>query len=487
MTSVQTPAQLTPFDGSFLRLESSHAHMHVGFSAIFARPDRGPRPTIEALREQVATRLGGVPWCRWRLQEAPLGLSEPRWVEDPDFNLDAHVIGLTGPHADVSRESFEALRDTVMSAPLDRSRPLWQLCLVPRLDDGRIGLVGKVHHSLVDGFAALGLVGLILDEQPDAVPQAPEPQWRPDRPSGTVDWAVSGLVRTAGDALGVVRGAAEAATRPATTFRNVVGGVGDVVQAVREDFLPASPRSPLNVPIGSRRTLATHRATRDQVRAARSGGGTINDIGLTVVAGALRELALRRGEPPVAPLKAMIPVSMRNAGDDEPGNRITMVYIGLPVHLASPEHRRQEVRMQTRRIKESGRQFGTQTIFRMAGLLPAPVRSPVVRALASPRVFNLTVSQSPAPRGSMHFMGCELEEPYSVVPIADGHALAIGMVRYDQELFFGCYGDPDALPEIGELPALLEAEVSALASAPREEGSVQANGGEPVAAAGSQS
>ena len=142
-----------------------------------------------------------------------------------------------------------------------------------------------------------------------------------------------------------------------------------------------------------------------------------------------------------------------------------MVYIGLPVHLASAVERLQEVRAETRQIKDTARRFGTETVFRAAGLLPAPVRSPVVRALASPRVFNLTVSQSPAPRGGLSLMGCELEEPYSVVPIAQGHALAIGMVRYNRELFFGCYGDPDALPEIEELPALLESELHALAAA----------------------
>ena len=126
------------------------------------------------------------------------------------------------------------------------------------------------------------------------------------------------------------------------------------------------------------------------------------------------------------------------------------------MHLDSPQQRLDEVRAQTRRMKSTGRRFGTQTVFRAAGLLPAPVRTPVVRALASTRVFNLTVSQSPAPRGPLYLMGCELEEPYSVVPIAQGHALAIGMVRYKQELFFGCYADPDAIPEVRELPELLE-------------------------------
>jgi WS/DGAT/MGAT family acyltransferase len=268
----------------------------------------------------------------------------------------------------------------------------------------------------------------------------------------------------------VARGAARAALRPRASLGGAIEDVGRVAQAVREDLLPAAPPSPLNVPIGARRTLASYRAPRTQLRDARSRGGTLNDVGLAVVTGALRELSLRHGEPPVAPLKTMIPVSMRRANETESGNRISMVYIALPVHLDSPQGRLDVVRAQTRRIKSTGRRFGTQNVFRAAGLLPALVRTPVVKALASPRVFNLTVSQSPAPRGPLYLMGCELQEPYSVVPIAQGHALAIGMVRYNQELFFGCYADPDAIPEIHELPGLLEAELRVLSGTPSDDG-----------------
>jgi diacylglycerol O-acyltransferase len=475
--SAHSPSQLSPLDGSFLRLDTPQAHMHVGFHAVYSAPSDGAaRPSIEALRERVARRLPGVPWCRWRLQDAPLGLSEPRWVEDPDFDLDAHVIGLTGPDTGVGQEAFEALRDSILSAPLDRSRPLWQVFLIPRLEDGRVGMVGKIHHSLVDGFAALQIVALVLDadedEQVDPDPEAtadvPELS-RPTGPQGTVAWAADALLRTAADGLGVARQTAQAALRPRASVTGAIEEIGRVAQAVREDLLPPSPPSALNASIGARRTLVGYRAPRQQLREARSRGGTLNDVGLAVVTGALRELSLRRGEPPVAPLKTMIPVSMRKADQTEAGNKISFVYIGLPVHLDSPQERLDEVRAQTRRIKSTGRRFGTQTVFKAAGLLPAPLRSPVVKALGSQRVFNLTVSQSPAPRGPLHLMGCELEEPYSVVPISQGHALAIGMVRYNQELFFGCYADPDALPEARDLPGLLQAELRVLGGDPAED------------------
>jgi hypothetical protein len=117
------------------------------------------------------------------------------------------------------------------------------------------------------------------------------------------------------------------------------------------------------------------------------------------------------------------------------------------------------VREQTQRLKQTDRPIGTRTLYQAAGLLPAPLRSPAAEAMAAPRQFNLTVSQSPAPRGSLYLLGCALEEVYSVVPIAQGHALAIGMVRYRQELFFGCYADPDALREVRQLPAHIAAEL----------------------------
>jgi hypothetical protein len=215
------------------------------------------------------------------------------------------------------------------------------------------------------------------------------------------------------------------------------------------------------VPIGARRSLVGYHAGRSEVRAARGAGGTINDIGLAVVAGALRALALREGDPPRSPLKAMVPVSMRRVGESGPGNKIAMVNLELPIDVASRGERLERVRAQTQRLKTGDRAQATEALYAASGLLPAPLRSAVVKAMASPRTFNLTISQSPAPR-EFSLLGCEVKEVYSVVPIAQGHALAIGMIRFRQELFFGCYADPDAFPSVTELPALLESEMRGL-------------------------
>jgi WS/DGAT/MGAT family acyltransferase len=451
--------RMSALDGSFLRLESSAAHMHVGWNAVFAVPDGGARPTLAALRDRVAERIDDVGWCRWRLEPAPLGLGEPRWVDDPAFELTAHVQALAGPDEPVTYDAFGALRDEMLSAPLDRARPMWQIFLVPRLEDGRVGLLGKIHHSLVDGIAALQIVSLVADDIPPAGSSAvAEP------PRGAAGWALGELAHTTQQAMGAARAVAGGVAHPVAGAR----WASRLLQAARQDILPAAPESRLNVPIGQRRSLVGYHASRDVVRAARAAGGTINDVGLAVVAGALRALAERQGEQPGAPLKAMVPVSMRRPDESGPGNRIAMVAIELPIHLAEGPERLQFVRAGTRHLKDSGRAEGTYALMRAGGLVPAWLRSPVVRRLASPRVFNLTVSQSPAPRNALHMLGCEMQEVYSVVPIADEHALAIGMIRYRRELFFGCYADPDALPEIRDFPGLLEAEMLALGAAARE-------------------
>jgi WS/DGAT/MGAT family acyltransferase len=450
--------RLSALDASFLRLESSEAHMHVGWSAMLTVPDGHARPTIGALRERVAERLDDLGWCRWRLHRAPLGLSEPSWVEDREFDLEAHVRVLSDPGEPVSRARFDDLRDALLSEPLDRSRALWQICIVPRLDDGRWGLLGKVHHALVDGIAALQIVSLVLDAPPRGA-SAQSAALPTGAAQGRVQWAVGEVAQMAHVGLKTVR----AAAHPYGSVRRAVRDGRRALSAARTDLLPRAPQSRLNAPIGSRRTLVGYQASRAELRDARARGGTFNDIGLTLVAGALRAVAVRRGEPPRAPLKVMVPVSMRQANETGPGNQISMVYIKLPVDLGSQTDRLESVRAQMQGLKASSRAQGTQILYSAGGLLPAPLRSPVVKALASPRRFNLTISQSPGPRGAIHVLGSEVQEVYSVVPIADLHSLAIGMVRYRNELFIGCYADPDAFPDVHELPALLDAELHGLA------------------------
>jgi hypothetical protein len=228
-----TARRLSALDASFLRLESSRAHMHVGRSALFEVPDPNRRPTLAALRERVAGRLEALHRCRWRLQGAPLGLSEPRWVvEDRRFDLHHHVRALANPDERVGHDRFAELRDALLSEPLDHERPPWEICLIPRLEDGRMAMVGKIHHALVDGIAALQIVGLIVDEpeQGDGVAASSGNRDRAapstSGPQDPLAWALDEVAHAARTGLGTARAAAGAALRPAGRSRLAGAAIG---------------------------------------------------------------------------------------------------------------------------------------------------------------------------------------------------------------------------------------------------------------------
>src|SRR5690242_14456581 len=163
--------RLSALDTSFLTVETPTAHMHVGWAAVFDLPEDGPRPTFEELRDHIGARLSRAPRYRQRLEEVPFGVNDPVWVDDGDFDVRNHVIDARGT-------DLGEMLDSAMSTPLERSRPLWECWVAPRLDDGRIAVVGKAHHSMVDGLAAVELAALLLDPAPDP-PPAGDGRWLP--------------------------------------------------------------------------------------------------------------------------------------------------------------------------------------------------------------------------------------------------------------------------------------------------------------------
>ena len=391
-------------------------------------------------------------------------------MRDDKFDLEAHVRALSRPAEGLSYERFADLRDDAFSQPLDLRRAPWEICMVPRLADGRMAMVGKIHHSLVDGIAALQIVGLIVDE-PEQGDDGAEPSDEGGRaaPSTTgplhpLAWAADEAAHVARAGLGAARSVAGPRSTRSTPPAAPSASARGFLEAARTDLLPRAPASPLDTPLSPRRTLVGYhaRALAAARRSSRRGRHAQRPR-----AGRRR----RRGPEPrdrprpttTEPLKAMVPVSMRAPGEDGPGNRISMVYIQLPVQLDTPQRRLAAVRAETQALKSSARAKGTETLYAVGSLVPAPLRAPVVKALSSPRTFNLTISQSPGPRGELMVLGAKMEEVYSVVPITERHALAIGMVRYRRELFIGCYADPVALPEVTRLPELLDAELRALA------------------------
>jgi len=457
-------SRLSPIDASFLHLESARTHMNVGWSAFCSLPDNAERPTIEMLRERVAGRLRHVPRCRQRLQFHPLGLGEPHWVDDPAFAIEKHVVALGEPGEPLSAERFARRRDALLSSPLDRDRPLWQIALAPCLDDGRAAVLGRVHHAMADGAAALQIAALGLDA-PGADDAGGAERWRPEPAPTPAAIAADPLLRGAEITARAVGDAARAALRPRDSARSVVRDARRVAAALAEDLLPRAPGSRLNHGLGARRTLIGHREALSDVRAA--GAGTLNDAGLAIVAGALRALALERGEP-AHPLKALVPVDVRRPHERGAlGNHVSLAAVWLPLHVRSPEARLAHVRASTERFKRAERPAGVRALICGMGLLPSGLRGAMLRA-ASPGVFNLTVSSIPGPRTPMSMLGAQFDEVYPVVPVAEGQALSIGMLRYHRHLHFGLHADPDALPDASLLPQLIAEEVRCLGACARD-------------------
>jgi WS/DGAT/MGAT family acyltransferase len=457
-------SRLTHIDGSFLRVETPNAHMHVAWSGLFEPPAGEPRPTVERLREKVESRLHLVPRFRQRVEAPPLGLTEPAWMDDPLFEVRRHVSEL-GTGEPLSLADFRRLTDAALSRPLRRNRPLWHIHLAPELHDGQVGLLFKIHHALVDGKSAVELALLLFDTTPDA-PTEPAPEWSPAPVPNAARQALDAFRDSAAEPLRAARGLARMAASPRET--GFTGTLRRAALAFERDMLRPAPHSYLNAPIGPRRALVRHRARMADLLAAREHGAVkLNDVCLAAVAGALRGLAISRDEEP-RPLKAMVPVSTRaDEQRDQLGNRISFAFVDLPVDVRTRAARLRHVHDSTSDFKRSGRPAGTETVLGALGLLPAPLKGPAARIAASPRVFNLTVSNVPGPRFALYMLGAELQEAYPVVPVAEGHALSIGMFSYRDHMFFGLYSDPEALPDAERLPELLNAEIRALARPPR--------------------
>ncbi len=243
--------------------------MHVAWSGLFEPHPDLPRPTVEALREKVAARLDRVPRFRQRLAFPPMRLAEPSWVDDPGFAVENHVTALGDPDAALTLARFGQLTDSVLSEPLDRAHPLWQVQLVPRLEDGRAGLIFKMHHALVDGKSAVELALLLFDLTPDPGPEPPSP-WTPAPPPSAARLALDAFYSNTLEPLRAARGVGRLAARPGEV--GFTGTLRRAALAFEQDLLRSAPDSYLNGPIGPRRVLVRHRAPDERRRGRQAPG-----------------------------------------------------------------------------------------------------------------------------------------------------------------------------------------------------------------------
>jgi WS/DGAT/MGAT family acyltransferase len=459
---VPNPDRLTGLDASFLALEKQGAHMHVGSVLVFD----GEAPRYEEFLAMIEDRLHQVPRYRQKLAFPPLAQARPVWVDDPHFNVGYHVRHTALP-APAGEDQLRALAGRVFSQQLDRSKPLWELWLVNRVGDGAFAIICKTHHALVDGISGVDILTVLFDLEPEPPERTPGPPWYPrPEPSGTT-LAAEALIERASTPVDIVRNIASALGDP----REAGGTAGRTVSgllSMAAAGLGGAPPSPLNTRIGPHRRFAWVESDLARFKAIKSAlGGTVNDVVLAVVTGALRAHLLRRGRDPEGlELKAMVPVSIR--AEDERGalgNRVAAMYAPLPVGLEDPLERFRTVHEALGDLKASGQAVGAERLTQLAGFAVPTVLDQAARLQSRQRFFNLTVTNVPGPQFPLYMLGRKLRAFYPKVPLVLNTALGIAIMSYDGKLFFGLLGDYDAMDDLDAFAQDLQTAIAELATA----------------------
>lgn len=442
--------RLSALDASFLRVETEAAHMHVGWLATVDLPAGREQLGAAEVRERIAARLHHVPRFRQRVREPPGGLASPYWADDPDFELAEHVREHEGgPPAGTG---LIELAEEFFSAQLPRDRPLWELLIVPRLGGRRAGVLGKVHHAMVDGVAAVQLGMLLFDGDPGAEAGLPVP-WRPKPGGGLLRGALDSARDSALEQFRGARRAAELGLSPGRGIR-MADSMRRAAFSLVDDVRHPAPASYLNAPIGPRRRLVGATLSLDRALAIKQRTNTkLNDVVLATVCGALARLAPAHGQPP-ADLRAMVPANVRSESPAAQGNAISFLFVDLPLR-ATPAERLRLVSERMSALKDDGRIGGSEQVMKALGLLPGPLQGQAARLAASPRLYNVTVSNVPGPRVPLYLAGGRVRSILPVIPIPERHALAVGALTYERRLHLSAYLDPDALPRGGGMPVML--------------------------------
>jgi WS/DGAT/MGAT family acyltransferase len=454
--------RLSAIDVSFLTNESSAAHMHVGGIMIF----EGPPPAYEDLLEHIESRLHLVPRFRQKLAYPPAPTGRPFWVDDPAFNLEYHVRHSALPSPG-SEEQLRNMASRVFSQQLDRTKPLWELWIVQGLTRKRFALVTKTHHALVDGVSGVDIATVLFDVKPVPEPAHAEHDWVPGpQPSGAQLLArdAEGLARTP---LRLLRRLEHAVEHPRATLHQL-GEAAEALGEVGWNFANPAPEVPLNQPVGSHRRYEWVRSDLAQFKKIKNAlGGTVNDVVLAVVSGAMRRWLHARGlRTEGVELRAQVPVSIR--AEDERGqlgNRIAVVRGPVPVYVEDPVQRLQVVRQAMEGIKQSKQALGAEVISRFNDFAPPTLLAQAARVNFSTRLFNLVVTNVPGPQIPLYVLGRELEDIFPVGFLPPNQALFIAIMSYNGEINFGLLGDFDLMYDLELVASGIEESITELLEA----------------------
>jgi WS/DGAT/MGAT family acyltransferase len=480
--------QLTSLDTQFLALETPRQYGHVAGLAILD-PTTTPngRLMIEDIQLLLAERLPLLPPLQWRLVEVPLGLDYGYWVDDPDFDLDFHVRELALPAPGNDEQLAEQVA-RIVSRPLDRARPLWELYLIQGLESGDVAMLTKIHHAVIDGMSGAEIMGLLLDTSPEGR-EVPPP--RPAEDGGVpsdLELLARGLLGVPKYPLRALRSLPAAipnleetpfATLPgAGTIARLAGRLksavrgGDGNRVVRSHL--RAPRTSFNRRVSPHRRFAFGQIPLDEVKAVKNAQGTtVNDVVVSICAGAVRHWLIEHDELPAEPLVAQIPVSVRTSEEAGTyGNRIMLMAAPLYTQVEDPVERLQLTHEALREMKDRHRALPAQLLQDANHFIPPAVFSRAARltfSLASSGAgrptWNLVISNVPGPQFPLYCAGAQLKANYPVSVITDGMGLNITCMSYWGHMDFGIVADRDQMRDVRCLLDWMREDLAALQAA----------------------
>ncbi len=440
--------RIRPRDLAFLTAETPSAPMHNATIEIFEPDDSGF--DYDRLVALIEDRISFVPRYRQRVRSVPGHLATPLWSDDEQFDIGYHVRRSALPRPGTN-DQLRELVARIVSRPLDRSRPLWEIYFVEGLSEGRVALLYKTHQALVDGIHTVDLGQLLLDVAPD--PKELEPDdWRPHRAPSPVALVVGALKDSVSEPSTVVD---TALVTSAAALRNA-GDVGKRVRRVAAALSGRRPErtSPISGPLSQQRRvvtvdtlLADHRKIRE------ANGGTVNDVVLATIAGGLRAWLMTRTES-MAGLRRIHVVAPVSVIDEELeatslGSQIAAHFVDLPIGESSPVVRLHQVSYSFQAHKDGGRGVAANRLAGIAGFAPTTFHAIGSRVASEElrRGYQLSVTNVPGPQSPLYAAGARMVGTYPVPPLSPGHPLAIAVTSYDGNVFYGITADRDWLPD----------------------------------------
>jgi WS/DGAT/MGAT family acyltransferase len=456
--------RLSFLDASFLALESPVTHMHVGSVAIFE--SSGDEMNIDRFRQFISSRLHLVNRYRQKLAWIPVE-KYPVWIDDEDFNLDFHVrhTSLPPPGTD---QQLRDLAGRLMAQQLDRTKPLWEFWLVDGLPGNRFALISKIHHSMIDGISSVDLMAVMYGFVPESDPGQPQP-WHPAPTPTGAELAAGDFGRRLRATLDRVRNRPE---RTEEVVSDLVHKASAVGASLTSGWLRKGAPTPLNQPIGPNRRFSWTTMALDDVKAVKNNlGGSLNDVVLTTVAGAVRSFLQDHRDTDVADVeyRIMAPVSVRPTNQrGNLGNQVAMWLVDLPISDPDPRSRYEKVAATTQKLKSTDQALGASTIVQMSSGTPGTLLSLGARLAAGRRPFAATVTNVPGPQFPVFMLDAQMVHQYPLVPLWQNQAYGLALFSYNGELSWGVNGEWDLLPDIEDFVGCIESafnELGALGSA----------------------